>query len=208
MLQLVYTGAFLPCTLGNTNEVIRKEVYRMETGSLRRNTVEMSVVCSDLSLLENINSLLRQKGAIAVEDEDGVLHYIVDGRNNRRDVASRITSISPMDSESDEIAKEEAYLDICVKSVLRDYGFDMALIGTVIIYRAICASYRRGGPLPPTMKDLYCDIGREYGLSLEQCERDVRYAIAKSSLKKMRSRAVLRCVQSRIERRLGFRDPL
>ena len=56
----------------------------MENRVLNQGSVEMSVVCSDLSLLESINSLLRQKGVIAVEDESGVLHYIVDGRSDRR----------------------------------------------------------------------------------------------------------------------------
>lgn len=180
----------------------------MENRAVKKGMVEMTVVCSDLSLLDNINLLLKQKGVISVEDEDGILHYIVDGRSNRRDVAGKISSISTSEDESEETTKQEAYLDLCVKAVLREYGFDMALIGTVIIYRSICYCFRCELPMPPTMKDLYCEIGRDYGLTLDQCERDVRYAIAKSGLKNMRSRAVLRSIHSRTERRLGFRDPL
>lgn len=180
----------------------------MENSMLRRGPVEMSVVCSDLSLLENINTLLRQKGVIAVEDDYGVLHYIVDGRNNRREAAGRITTISTQGDAADELAKEDAFLDLCVKSVLREYGFDLSLIGTEIIYRSICSCFRKGVPVPPTLKGLFSEIGNEYELSLEQCERDVRYAVSKSNLKNMRSRAVLRCIQSRAERRLGYRDPL
>ena len=41
----------------------------MENRNYNQGSVEMSVVCSDLSLLENINLLLKQKGVIAVEDE-------------------------------------------------------------------------------------------------------------------------------------------
>lgn len=179
----------------------------MENRDIKRGLVEMAVVCSDLSLLENINDLLRQNGVISIEDEDGILHYIVDGRNNRRAVAGKISAISSVDG-TDEQAREDAFLDLCIKNVLREYGFDLSLIGTVIIYRSISACYRRGIPMPPTMKDLYCEIGKDYGLSLEQCERDIRYAISKSGLKNMRSRAVLRCIHSRIGIRLGFRDPL
>ncbi|MCR5385016.1 MAG: hypothetical protein K6E72_10335 [Saccharofermentans sp.] len=171
-----------------------------------RGVVEMAVVCSDLSLLENINSLLKQKGVIAVEDEAGTLHYIVDGRSNRQSVAGKVTAINPSGNASNE--KEEAYLEICIKTVLREYGFDMSLIGTVLIYKSILMSFKKRIPLPATMKVLYCETGRELGLSYEQSERDVRYAIVKSSLKKMRSRAAIRCIQSRIERRLGYRDPL
>ena len=59
----------------------------MENRVIKNGTVEMNVVCSDLSLLENINSLLREKGVISVEDESGVLHYIVDARYNRKEAA-------------------------------------------------------------------------------------------------------------------------
>ena len=59
----------------------------MENTAIRRGKVEMSVVCSDLSLLENINSLLNDNGFISVEDEQGIMHYIVDGRHNRDEVA-------------------------------------------------------------------------------------------------------------------------
>lgn len=171
-----------------------------------RGLVEMSVVCSDLSLLENINSLLKQKGVITVEDENGTLHYIVDGRNNRQSVAGKVTAINPIDRTHNE--KEEAYIELCIKTVMREYGFDMSLIGAVLIYNSLYFSFKRHIPLPATMKGLYCETGKELGLSYEQAERDVRYAITRSSLKNMRSRAAIRCIEARVERRLGFRDPL
>ena len=107
----------------------------MENTAIRRGKVEMSVVCSDLSLLENINSLLNDNGFISVEDEQGIMHYIVDGRHNRDEVAGRVTSLSP--GRKNKQGKEEAYIDTCVKSVLHEYGFDMSLIGTVLLYRVL-----------------------------------------------------------------------
>jgi len=180
----------------------------VENRVLKRGSVEMSVVCSDLSLLENINTLLRENGVIAVEDDYGILHYIVDGRNNRKEAAGKVTAISSRKSTTSDQNKEEAFLEVCIKTVLREYGFDMSLIGSNLIYNAIYSSFRRGIPLPSTMKGLYVESGGEYGLSYQQSERDVRYAIVRSSLKNMRSRAAVRCILSRIERRMGFRDPL
>ena len=178
----------------------------MENVTVGRGAVEMSVVCSDLSLLESINGLLRDNGVISVEDDYGVLHYIVDGRQNRNAVAGKVTSLSSPDRK--DRGKDGSYLELCIKSVLREYGFDLALIGTELIYRSISDSLRRGMPLPATMKAIYCEHGKDFGLSYEQSERDVRYAITKSCLKNMRSRAAVRCIQSRIERRLGLVDPL
>ena len=178
----------------------------MENREYKKGAVEMSVVCSDLSLLENINDLLRQKGIISVEDEYGVLHYIVDGRSNRKNVAGKITALSS--SDDPEWLREAAYLELCIKTVLREYGFDLSLTGTELIYRALSSAFKKGQPLPPSMKAMYYETGLEHGLSYEQSERDVRYAITKSSLKNMRSRAAMRCIYGRVERRMGFRDPL
>ena len=178
----------------------------MVSTAIRRGKVEMSVVCSDLSLLENINALLNDNGFISFEDEQGVLHYIVDGRNNRNEIAGKVTSLGS--GKKGGQGKEEAYLDLCVKSVLREYGFDLSLIGSMILYRVLFEAYTKSIPLPTTMKAIYCEAGREYDLAIEQCERNVRYAISKSCLKDMRSRSALRCIEGRIERRLGYRDPL
>jgi hypothetical protein len=196
------------CTLFSRKDPRKGGERPVENRVLKRGSVEMSVVCSDLSLLESINTLLRDNGVIAVEDDFGILHYIVDARNNRKEAAGKVTSISSQDGSASERNKEEAFLDVCIKTVLREYGFDMSLIGSNLIYNAVYSSFRRGVPLPPTMKSLYVESSREYGLSLQQAERDVRYAIMRSSLTKMRSRAVVRCIQSRIERRMGLRDPL
>ena len=168
----------------------------------------MSVVCSDMSLLDNINSLLKENGVISVEDEYGVLHYIVDGREDRREAAGKVTAISSNEGYSDEKAKEITFIKACVKTVLREYGFDMSLIGTDIIFNAVFNSFRRGIPLLPSMKSIYSEYAGEYGLTYEQAERDVRYAITRSSLNNMKSRAAISCIQARIERRLGLRDPL
>ena len=178
----------------------------MENRVIKQGAVEMSVVCSDLSLLENINSLLGEKGIIAVEDNEGILHYIVDGRSNRGAVAGRVTAINPVRTAEQE--KKEAYLDLCIKTVLREFGFDLALMGTVLIYKAVYFSIKRSMPMLTTMKSIYVETGKEMGLSVEQSERNVRYAITKSSLKNMRSRAVVRCIQARVERRFGLRDPV
>ena len=180
----------------------------MENRVYKKGSVEMSVVCSDLSLLDNINTLLKQNGIIAFEDDYGVLHYIVDGRDNRKEAAGKVTSISSNEKKKTEKGQEEAFLDVCVRTVMREYGFDPALIGSTLIYNAICNSLRKGTPLPPTMKCLYLEMGESLGLSYLQAERDVRYAIIRSSLKNMRSRSAIRCILSRIERRLGLRDPL
>ena len=178
----------------------------MENTAIGRGAVEMSVVCSDLSLLESINLLLKDNGVISIEDECGVLHYIVDGRRNRSTAAGKVTSLSS--ARKKETDNDKTYLDLCIKSVLREYGFDPSLIGTELIYRSIYDSFTRGIPLPSTMKLMYYENSSEFGLSYEQSERNVRYAITKSCLKKMRSRAAIRCIQSRIERRMGLRDPL
>ena len=77
----------------------------------------MSVVCSDLSLLESINNLLRDKGIISIEDDNGVLHYIVDGRRDRKEAAGKVTTLNPNGSVA-ELAKEDAYIELFAKCIV------------------------------------------------------------------------------------------
>ena len=55
--------------------------------------IEMAVVCSDLSLLENINALLKENGVIGIKSDDGVIHYIIDGRQSRSEASATVLSL-------------------------------------------------------------------------------------------------------------------
>ena len=165
-----------------------------------RGGIEMSVVCSDLSLLENINKLLGSSGVINIRGEDGVVHYIIDGRQNRQKASAAVTALvkgktGPIDEE---------FFDTCLKSVFREFGFDMSLIGTTVLFDAVKMIYLSGANVPLNMKTIYISAARSYKMTFTQIERDVRYAVKNSAFAGMRSRYIVQSLVTRTGRRLKF----
>ncbi len=77
--------------------------------------IEMNIVCSDYSLLENINGYLCKNGIIGIRDGDGVLHYIVDGRHDRLSASRKVSTIVAEQSLPDD--RNDDYYDSCAKAV-------------------------------------------------------------------------------------------
>ena len=84
--------------------------------------VEMAVVCSDLSLLENINALLGDRGVIGIRGEDGIVHYIIDGRQNRGRASAAVTALVSGKAKGDV---DEEFFDMCIKSVFKEFGLEI-----------------------------------------------------------------------------------
>ena len=163
--------------------------------------IEMAVVCSDLSLLENINALLGDRGVIGIRDEDGVVHYIIDGRQNRGRASAAVTELVSGKAKGNG---DDEFLDTCIKSVFREFGLDMSLIGSIILFDAVKALFLSGAKMPVNMKSIYLSAGKSYKMTFSQIERDVRYAVRNSAFSGMRSRNVLRSLVTRTGRRLKF----
>ena len=163
--------------------------------------IEMAVVCSDLSLLESINALLRQSGMIGVRGEDGVVHYIIDGRQNRPRASAAVTAlVGGYPGEK----VEEAFLDACLKSVFREFGLNSSHIGTTVLMDAVKTIYLSGLKVPVSMKTIYLSAARAYKMTFSQIERDVRYAVKNSAFAGMRTRNIVQCLVTMTGWRLKF----
>lgn len=163
--------------------------------------IEMSVVCSDLSLLENINALLGDRGIIGIRGEDGIVHYIIDGRQNRGSASAAVTALVSGKAKGDV---DEEFFDMCIKSVFKEFGLDMSLIGSVVLFDAVKAIFLSGSKVPVNMKTVYLSAARAYKMTFSQIERDVRYAVSNSAFAGMRSRNILQSLVTRTGRRLKF----
>ena len=163
--------------------------------------IEMAVVCSDLSLLENINALLKENGVIGIRSDDGVIHYIIDGRQNRNGASAAVSALVSRNSGG---GADGDFLEACVKSVFKEYGLEMSLIGTAVLMDAVKAIYLSGAKLPVSLKTVYLSAANSYKMTFSQIERDVRYAIRNSSLADMRTRCVLQTLITRVGRRIKF----
>ena len=163
--------------------------------------IEMSVVCSDLSLLENINTLLGNNGVISIRGEDGVVHYIIDGRQNRQRASAAVTALVRGHSTG---RIDEEFFDACLKSVFKEFGLDLSLIGTTVLFDAVKAIYLSGSVVPLNMKTIYVSAAKTYKMTFSQIERDVRYAVKNSAFAGMRSRNIVQSLVTRTGRRLKF----
>ena len=161
---------------------------------------EMSAVCSDLSLLENINALLGSSGVLSIRGEDGVIHYIIDGRHNRQRASAAVTAL--VKGSTGRVDNE--FFETCLKSVFKEFGLDMSLIGTTVLFDAVKAIYLSGANVPLNMKTIYISAARTYKMTFAQIERDVRYAVKNSAFAGMRSRNIVQSLVTRTGRRLKF----
>ncbi|MBR1798222.1 MAG: hypothetical protein IJ757_09490 [Clostridiales bacterium] len=140
------------------------------------------VVCNDNDLLKRINRMLRGRGVIGVSDAEGKFHYLVDGRGNLGNALTQVIGL--MEGSADHLATEvpNNLVGSILRSVLIAYDFDMKLIGTGAIFEIVrrmviySDDYFRG------VKDLYSIAGNTLHMSYAQIERDVRYAVKRSSL--------------------------
>ena len=161
--------------------------------------VEMNVVCSDFSLLENINGMLSHNGVIGVRDGEGKIHYIIDGRRDRMSASHTVTSLVP----SPGVADHEDYYDVCAKSVFLQFGMDFSLIGTIILYDSIKKILYSEDAIPINMKTIYLEASERLPLTFTQVERDVRYALKRSGLASSGSRYAYRTLVAAIRRRIN-----
>lgn len=160
--------------------------------------VEMNVVCSDFSLLENINGMLSHNGVIGVRDGKGKIHYIIDGRRDRLGATHTVTTLI----QSPDGSQREEYYDVCAKSVFLQYGMNFAHTGTIILYDSIKKTIYQEKEIPINMKTVYMEASTRMLLTFEQIERDVRYAIKSSSLAELGSKGAYRALVSAIKRRI------
>ena len=161
--------------------------------------VEMNIVCSDFSLLENINGMLSHNGVIGVRDGEGKMHYLVDGRHDRLGASDTVTSLVQSPGKS----QREDFYDVCAKTVFHQYKMKFSLVGTVIVYDSIKRVIFSGEEIPMSMKEVYLEASERLPLTFTQVERDVRYAIKRSELSEVGSRTAYRTLTSAIRRRIN-----
>ncbi len=139
------------------------------------------IVCSDEGLLDRINSMLRGKGVIGVSDAEGKFHYFVDGRKNHAKAVAHINDIVTHNATDYSDVLPENLLSSVLKSTLVFYDFDLALMGTKAIYEIIRRMILFQEDYYDGVRDLYTIANESLKLSYEQTERDIRYAVRKSS---------------------------
>ncbi len=181
--------------------------------SLMEHETGIYVVCSDKKLLETINSMLKRQGIVGVTDTVGRTHYLLDARVNPGQAAKHITDFINTNSlvcanfDCDDSENEKAVdrlTKVIIAETLRGYGFDLSLIGTKAIIVLIKILLKRDNMVSLCAKEMFLMAAEVMGQTYSQIERDIRYAIKKSSYNQYgtKSSNIVRCLVEEVRGRL------
>ena len=146
------------------------------------------VVCSDRMILENINSMMKNRGFVGISDTAGRIHYIVDARYSVHSAVKHIADEALRKVDYSSLSNSNL-LDT-VEEVLSRYEMDRGLLGTRLVRYILMQSLRDPSLLTVVSKRLYPLAGKEFGISGSQVERNLRYTLSRISLYKQGYRNV------------------
>lgn len=162
------------------------------------------VVCDDKALMDRINSMLKGKGMIGIADAEGKIHYVVDGRDKPNNAACGVDQIVINNYRELEDDIPESLVAKTVREVLTEHGFDFSLIGTLAIFEIVKKMVRVRRIYFHGMKELMALAESVLSITYEQTERNVRYAVRKSSFKGkgVKTTVLLRLISDEVIARL------
>ncbi|HPE39035.1 MAG TPA: sporulation initiation factor Spo0A C-terminal domain-containing protein [Bacillota bacterium] len=154
---------------------------------LHEEEIGFYVVCDDHSMLERINSLMRKRGILGVSDTAGRVHYLVDGRQGSSFVLNRIEKqlckMADGSYSATRTCTPPRYeVEQAVNDLLRDNHVNMRLQGAKLLQYLLVEVYFSPDRLTAVTKNLYPLAVKEYGMTISQIERNLRYAIQRSSM--------------------------
>jgi len=138
------------------------------------------VVCNDRMILDNINSLMKNKGLIGISDTAGRMHYMIDARAGAYSAVHNITKQAFR--KLDHTTVSNSCILETVEAVMTKHNMDRGLLGTRIIRYILVQSLRDPSLMTTVSKRLYPIAGKEFGISGSQVERNLRYTLSRISL--------------------------
>ncbi|SCW30189.1 hypothetical protein SAMN02910456_00397 [Ruminococcaceae bacterium YRB3002] len=173
---------------------MRKRVHNNTTQYDVTKDVGLYVISDDNMLIENVNNTLKRKGIIGVTDSAGSTRYYLDGRDGLSLTSQRISdAVSALKDQvyDEESAYRRRVYDLVAQRIFMKYDVDLSYIGSSIMYSMVRDTVESNFKLPNNLKDLWALSDQYYGMSYQQMVRNVRYAVSKSVLGHMRSRAAI-----------------
>lgn len=138
------------------------------------------VVCSDRMILDNINTMLKKKGMVGISDTAGRIHYMVDARKNVRTATDHILGEAFRNLDLSSVSNA-SILEVTEETLTKN-GMDRSLLGTRILRCMLLQSMQDPTLLTVVSKRLYPLVGKDFGISSSQVERNLRYALSRTKL--------------------------
>ncbi|MBP5261009.1 MAG: hypothetical protein J6Z43_02635 [Clostridiales bacterium] len=167
-----------------------------------RRDVGLYVISDDDILMENVNSILKRKGIIGVQDATGSVRYFVDGRHGLSKTVNRLQNLvtdfdqDPYQNDMDSSGME--LYDIVAGEVFARYGFDFSLAGSNIIYAAVKEMIRGNLSINDNLKEIWAYNDVFFNMSYAQMVRNIRYSLSKTELCDLKTRTAIRLIAIKV----------
>lgn len=142
------------------------------------------IVCDDNSIVRNINNMVKKSGIVGLVDSAGRTHYLIDGRKNGSVTAESVGNLLVNGKNASELKCNQGGIgiDSLICEVLDRYGFDLKLNGYRMIGNILKHKYMMQDSDRLSVQMMYEITAKDFRTSYTLVERNIRYAIKKSSL--------------------------
>lgn len=145
------------------------------------------VAVSDADLLSQIDRLMQRNGCVGVMDTAGRIHYVVDGRRGMPYASRRILEaagrlLRDRISETDPLQER---LNRHVDRLLQEHRIRPELKGYRYLRFLLLMIGMDETKLRPISKTLYPELARHFQVKIPQIERDIRYALYETDLRRL-----------------------
>lgn len=138
---------------------------------------------SDRELIDKVSTIMKRNGHVSFSDSMGREHYLLDGRSGIPILTRNIDSVTKriINKNKDEYENIRPFFSAAIDGALEASGLPSQLKGyryvKFILYRLI----EDDSLVSPISKTIYPSLCELYHCTPFQIERDIRYAIHKST---------------------------
>lgn len=138
---------------------------------------------SDRELIDKVSNIMKRNGHLSFSDSMGREHYLLDGRSGAPVLSRNIDTVTKRlaTKNKDEYEHLRPYFSKAIDETLEISGIPMHLKGYRYIKFMLYRIIEDDSLLSPLCKTLYPCICELYHCTNFQIERDIRYAIHKST---------------------------
>lgn len=142
------------------------------------------IAASDHDLLTQVSRMMDRQGLVGLMDTAGRVHYVVDGRKGSPFACRRIMDTAALLVHDEGTARDQlaSLLIPLISSLLGRYRISPELKGYRYLRYLLMLAGQDESLLRPISKTLYPLISAKYNVSISQVERDIRYALQKTTL--------------------------
>ena len=162
--------------------MVESNIYRPDQST----EIAFFIAASDQEIISQVKKLMRQDGYLGVTDTAGRVHYVVDGRKGTPYASRRILEAAGqilLDRQQSDHSVQ-ALIHHSVDKVMARHQIRPELNGYQYLRFMLLYTGIDHTKIKPITKTLYPQVAQRFHVRVSQVERDIRYALAQTDLKR------------------------